>query len=260
MFEQDRVFTRLQQRVMADREIVVCFLSGSYGRRQEDAYSDLDVALVFADEIAREAAWQRRREFVQSVTPYVPAKSFDADHVRPYLHLALYSNGTVVEYRYEALNSLTPNPQDQDIRIIKDRDGWAEAYQQACAGAILPQPRLTVAALKALDDRFWVKYWNTLRRLLRGDYDTPFTGYLGLLNFILPPFLEVLPPEEPARQALIAVFYNHDTRETAVHMRHLLENYLAARTAVVRRLQLDFQPDARFETDIQRLVQSKTSL
>lgn len=259
MFEQDRVLTRLQQRVLAERDIVVCFLSGSYGRHQEDAYSDLDVALVFQDATAREAAWQRRRDFVRSVTPYVPAKSFDADHVRPYLHNALYSNGTKVDYRYEALDNLTPNPQDRDIRIIKDRDGWAEQYQQTCATAILPQPRLTAAELKALDDRFWIRYWNALRRLLRGDYDTPFTGYLDLLNFILPPFLDVLPPEEAARQALIDVFYNHDTRETAGHMRQLLDNYLAARTAVIRRLQLDFRPDTRFEADIQRLVQNKTS-
>ncbi len=258
MFEQDRILTRLQQRVMADREIVVCFLSGSYGRRQEDAYSDLDVTLVFANEAARETAWQRRRDFAQSVSPYVPAKSFDAAEKRPYLHHTLYSNGTAVEYQYEALDTLAPIPQNREIRILKDRDGRAEQYRQACAGAILPQPRLTAEALKALDDRFWISYWRVLRQLLRGDYDAPFTSYLALLNFILPPFLAVLPPEEPARQALINLFYNHDTRETAAHLRHLLENYLAARAAVVRRLQLNFQPDTRFETEIQRLVQNKT--
>ena len=61
MFEQDRVLVRLQQRVMSEGDIVACFLSGSYGRRENDAYSDMDVALVFADETARERAWRQRR-------------------------------------------------------------------------------------------------------------------------------------------------------------------------------------------------------
>lgn len=90
MFEQDRVIFRLQQHVMRERDILVCFLAGSFGRNTQDAYSDLDVALVFADEARRDAAYAKRREFVKAVLPYVPAKSFDATHVRPYFHIALY--------------------------------------------------------------------------------------------------------------------------------------------------------------------------
>jgi signal-transduction protein with cAMP-binding, CBS, and nucleotidyltransferase domain len=89
MFEQDRVLLRLQQRVLAEPEVLVCFLSGSYGRGEQDAFSDLDVAMVFADEDSRETAFEQRRDFVRSVLPYVPAKSFDAAHVRPYFHIAL---------------------------------------------------------------------------------------------------------------------------------------------------------------------------
>ena len=84
MFEQDRVLVRLQQRVLSEGDIVACFLSGSYGRRQNDPYSDMDVAFVFADQAARERAWRQRRGFAQSVMQYVPAKSFDAAHVRPH--------------------------------------------------------------------------------------------------------------------------------------------------------------------------------
>lgn len=258
MFEQDRVIVRLQQRVLAERDIEVCFLSGSYGRRRDDAYSDLDVALVFADESSREAAWRNRRDFIQSVLPYVPAKSFDADHVRPYFHVALYSNGAKVDYRYEARNALQPNPWDRDIRILKDNpDGWGEHFQAASLQAPLIQGRMTGQELKQIDDRFWVMFMDVFRLLLRGDHDKPFTVYLELLHFTLPPLLRLLPPEEPARPALLQAQFNRDMQATRRHLAHLLDAYLAARSAVVSRLDLAFVPDNAFETQIQRLVKRK---
>jgi hypothetical protein len=237
--------------------VVVCFLAGSYGRRREDAYSDMDVALVFADEVARDTAWARRREFVQSVTPYVPAKSFDAVHVRPYFHITLTSNGAKVDYRYETMAGLTPNGWDRDLRILKDSAGWAEQYQASCAQTMLTLPRLTAVELEQLDERFWVMFWDVFRQVLRGDNDKPFTVYLELLHFTLPPLLRLLPPEEPARKGLLAAYFVKDTKATAVHLRELLTAYLAARTAVVRRLNLIFTPDSRFENEIQKLVQTK---
>jgi hypothetical protein len=257
MFEQDRVLVRLQQRVMSEADVMACFLAGSYGRRQNDPYSDMDVALLFADELTRERAWRQRREFVQSVMQYVPAKSFDAVHVRPYFHIVLYSNGTKADYRYELQSELQPNPWDRDIRILKDRDGWTEQYQAACSRALLPQPQLSAAELTALDERFWIMLWDAFRLLLRGDGDKPFTIYLELLQFSLPPLLHVLPPEEPARAPLLRAQFNQDTKGTAVHLANLLQAYLQARTAVVQRLHLDFNPDTRFETAVQNLIKSK---
>ena len=129
MFEQDRVLLRLQQRALGETAIAACFLTGSYGRRTADVYSDLDVALVFADEAARERAWADRRDFVRSVVPFVAVKSFDAGHVRPFLHIALYSNGAKVDYRYETKESLPPSYWDRDMRILKDDGGWLESFQ-----------------------------------------------------------------------------------------------------------------------------------
>jgi hypothetical protein len=257
MFEQERVLVRLQQRILSEGDILACFLAGSYGRSQQDPYSDLDVAFLFANETTRKRAWRQRRPFIQSITPYVPAKSFDADHVRPFFHIALYSNGSKVDYRYELMDELIPNPQDCDIRILKDHDSRAEQYQAACARALLPQPRLTAAELTALDERFWVMLWDAFRLLLRGDGDKPFTIYLELLHFTLPPLLNVLPPEEPSRQPLLQAHFSQDTQATAVHLHNLLQAYLNARTAVIQRLHLDFSVDTRFETAVQNLIKSK---
>ena len=254
MFEQDRVIVRLQQRIATDGDVEICFLAGSYGRRTDDAYSDLDVALVFPNEMRRDFAWNNRREFVKSVTPYVPCKSFDADHVRPFFHIALYSNGSKADYRYEVKDQMRPNPWDRDIRILKDNEGWAEQYQFQCAQTYLPRPHLTTAELSAIDERFWVMFWDAYRQVIRGDYDKPFSIYVELLHVTLPPLLHVLPPEDPTHQALLKASYSADTKATAVHLRQLLQAYVGARTAVIRRLNLSFMPDSSFETQLQRVL------
>ncbi|UCG24212.1 MAG: nucleotidyltransferase domain-containing protein [Chloroflexota bacterium] len=256
MFEQDRVLLRLQQRVLADPQILVCFLSGSYGRGTQDEYSDLDVALVFVDDGSRGQAFDKRKEFVRSVLPYVPAKSFDASHVRPYLHIALYSNGSKVDYRYETKESLTPNPWDREIRMLKDDDGWGEEFQQSCLrlAASPPLPTATAKDLASLDDRFWIMFMDVYRQVLRGDYDKPFTIYLQLLHFTLPELLRLLPAEEPARQALVSANYRRDAQVTIKHLRQLLQAYQAAREAIVRRHRLLFVPDETLERELQRKI------
>lgn len=253
IFEQDRFLVRLQQRVAGEHAIAVCFLSGSYGRRLEDDFSDMDVALVFRDDLSREMAWQRRQAFVRDITTFVPAKSFDATHIRPFFHIALYSTGTKVDYRYETKAALQPNPWDRDIRILKDDHGWAEAFQAASAQQPLIQPRLTANQLTEIDSRLWVMFWDVFRLLLRGEHDKPFPIYLQLLQFTLPPLLNVLPPG-PARAGLLNAQFSANTPLTRQHMAQLLEAYLTARQAIIQQFHLDFSPDTRFETAVRQLV------
>ena len=254
MFEQDRLLVRLQQLVDRDADILTCFLSGSYGRGTQDQYSDLDVALVFAGKINREAAYQRRREFTKSVLPYVASISFDAAHVRPYFHIALYSNGTKADYRYETRDSLEPNPWDREIRLLKDTGGWGEQFQAASAALppTISRPTITSEILIDLNRRFWIMFMDVYRQVLRGDYAKPYTVYLELLFFTVPELLRLLPPEDPAHQALIQANYSRDTPATLAHLRSLLDAYVAARSAVVRRHKLGFVPDDVFERELRK--------
>lgn len=254
MFEQERVIVRLQQRILREEEVLVCFLAGSHGRGSEDGYSDLDVGLLFADDISRAAAWNERRAFVGSVLPYLSAKSFDASHIRPFFHIALYSNGTKVDYRYETLDGLSPNPWDRDIRILKDKINWGERFQADSAGLSAPQPRMNAEELAALDERFWVMFWDVYRLLLRGDYEKPFTIYLELLHFSLPPLLAVLPVQDAAHQGLLHSSYGLDCEPTLRHLKQLLDAYLLARTTVVRQFALAFTAGSRVESSISELV------
>jgi hypothetical protein len=258
MFEQERVIGRLQRRVAADPAITACFLGGSFGRRAEDDYSDIDVALVFADDAARDRAWKDRKEFAKSVMPYVPLKAFDGEHVRPYLYITLFSNGSKIDYRYESAVSLAPNPWDGQIRILKENDGWAERYKADSARLSKPQAAMSSAELARLDQRFWVMYWDALRLLSRGDHDKPFTIYLEILYFTLPPLLAALPDDNVAHEGLISAFYSRNAGETAKQLQGLLDAYLAARSAVIRRYHLQPMGYHAFESEISRVIQKLT--
>lgn len=168
MFEQERFIGRLQRHVQADPAVRVCFLYGSFGRRANDAYSDVDIALVYADAAEREKAWAERREFVKAAMPYVAVRSFDAAHVRPYLHVALYSNGTKADFSFETMDDLSPTPKDRELRILKDSGGWGERHQAASSRLAPAQPYISPADLTDLDNRFWVMLWDALRLLRRG--------------------------------------------------------------------------------------------
>jgi hypothetical protein len=258
MFEQDRFIVRLQQSVAREADIVACFLAGSYGRRTEDAYSDLDVVLVFADEGARDQAWADRHAFARSVLPYVPARSYDAGAAGEHLHSALYGNGARVDYRYVAQDTLRPEPAYREIRILKDTAGWAEAYQADAARVRPTRERVEAATLEQIDNRFWVTFFEVYRQLLRGDADRPFVVYVRLLAGTIPPLLEALPPEDPAYQGLLHAYYDSgDVAGTIAHLQRFLDAYLAARSAVIRRHTVGFVPDSTFERGIQRLLERR---
>ncbi len=256
MFEQERVLVRLQQRVLGDEDIYSCFLTGSYGRGDQDAYADLDVILVFSDEATRNRAYGQRQSFVQSVLPYVPAKSFDAIHVRPFLHIALYANGSKVDYLFETKETLEPTSWIRNLRILKDSDGWGEQFQAQSARQppSIPRPTISTAELVAIDDRFWVMFMDIYRLLLRGDYQKPFDVYLQLLYFTLPEILTLLPENDQTTQPLIRVYFDSNTEMTAAHLRELLKAYLNARDTVVRYHKLGFTPNGPFEREMLRLV------
>jgi Nucleotidyltransferase domain len=255
MFEEERFIGRLQHRVTAEKELVACFLSGSYGRGAADPYSDVDIALVFGDDQARDAAWPERRQFVRSIMPYVAARSFDAVHVRPFFHIVLYANGTKADFRYESAASLEPNPWDRQMRLLKDENQWGVRYQQRCAETFAPERMINAEELKAIDDRFWVMFWDTLRLLGRGDRAKPYPIYLEVLHFTMPRLLAALPPGDEAGEGLLRAYYGRDVVGTREAMGQLLVHYVAARQALVGRYNLPFEGDKAFEREITRLVE-----
>jgi len=257
MFEQDRVIVRLQQRILLDKAIVVCYLAGSYGRGTADSYSDLDVVLLFADQISRNQAYDRRREFVQSVLPYVPAKSFDASHVMPYLHIALYSNGAKVDYHFEIVSNTNQVNSNEHIRLLKDTIGWAERLKSltAVSPPVVKMPAVSSKTLLDIDNRFWVMFIDIYRLLLRGDSDKSYPIYLDLLHFTIPQILPLLVAGSPTRLNLIDAYFSQEASVTLEHLRELLPAYLVARAELVSQYDLSFIPNENFERNIITLIQ-----
>ncbi len=255
MFEQERLIGRLQRHVMDDPDISACFLSGSFGRRASDPYSDLDVALIYPDNQVLERAWRNRAQFTKSIMPYVSLKSFDAEYIRPYFHIVLFANGSKVDLRFENQESLSPNPWDSQIRILKDTAGWVETFQMKSSQQTLPQARMNAHELTLLDQRFWIMFWDILRLLARGDTDKPFPIYLEMLHFTLPTILQSLPQDHAARMNLIEARFNQDVTITKSHMKDLLNAYITARAEIIKQHHLQFSSDQSFENQIQRLVE-----
>ncbi len=255
MFEQDRFIVRLQQRLMGEKEIVAGWLSGSYGRKQADAYSDIDICLVYTDDKARAAAWESRRAFTHSILAYVPARSFDAGHVRPFFHVVIFSNGTKADFRFESQTQLEPNPWDGDIHILKDTDQWAARFQQASARLPFPQARTSGEALAALDEQFWVMFWDVYRQAQRGKPAKAFVEYIHLLAGVLPTVLKLLPAGDPAAHSLMELRYSLEADITRRHLHSLLAAYKQARQAIIQRQQLAYIPDTAFERQLERLLE-----
>lgn len=256
-FEQDRVIVRLQQRVLREESIVICYLTGSYGQQTEDGFSDIDVVLVFPDQASRDRVYNKRREFVQSILPYVPAKSFDASHIKPHFHIALYSNGSKVDFHFETLSDLRQADLDIKIRLLKDTVGWATELQMTAESSspAISKPVISSRMLVELDERYWIMFMDIYRLLRRGDVEKSFPIYIEQMYFTLPKLLRFLPQGHPARLALISSYFGQDVVVTLENLRLSLKAYVDARTAIVDRYNLAFVPDSNFEREIFRIIQ-----
>ena len=252
MYEQDRFIVRLRQRLSGERAIVAAWFFGSFGRNVTDPYSDVNICLVYQDEVARAAAWRQRRDFCQNILAYVAAKSVDSADNQ---HSVLFDSGTLAHFRYESRPFLQPSPDYRKIKVLKDTpDGWAAQYGQLSRFAPQQVGTLSAETLTDIDDQFWVYYWNVYRKVRRGVPQNAFSSYIDLLAATLPPLLQALPPEHEAYQQLVSVQFNRDAQATLAHLRELMAAYLAARSAVVARYRLNFRPNSAFERNIERAL------
>ncbi len=256
MYEQDRFMVRLRQRIIGESAIVAAWLSGSFGRNKPDSYSDIDVAIVFDSAESRDRAWSQRQSFCTGILSYVPAKSLDNPKDLS-SYLVLYGTGTLVDFRYLNKRDLHGSWLDSEIRILKDDvERTAERVQHASAGLTKPIRRISTSKLAALDDKFYLFFWDTYRRVRRGSPTDGIEDYVLLISQVLPALLVALPKQSAARQNLIALNFSADTSATLAHLRQLVAAYRAARHEIVTRQQIDFRPNTNFEREIDRALQT----
>ena len=140
--------------------------SGSVARGVADEFSDLDLGVFFADEAARDAAWERRWEW--AIGPCF--HRFDADHVRPHFVIYLFEPGVKTDLPLHLVTD-PPAPDGAPFEVLWDATGevarWVEASN---AGMRERPPDWSEAAHE--EERLWAWAYYCVRHLQRGEvYD-----------------------------------------------------------------------------------------
>jgi predicted nucleotidyltransferase len=139
-------------------------VSGSVARGDADEYSDLDVAIFFADEETREAAWTTRWEW--EIARWF--HRFDADHVKPYFVIYLFEPGVKADLPLHLVTD-PPAPGGAPYEALWDTTGhvvkWVEASN---AGRQDVSPDWSAAVHE--EERIWAWIYYCVRHVQRGEY------------------------------------------------------------------------------------------
>jgi len=139
-------------------------VSGSVARGAADEYSDLDVAIFFADEDAREAAWTTRWEW--EIAPWF--HRFDADHIKPYFVIYLFEPGVKADLPLHLVSD-PPTPAGAPYEVLWDSSGdvlrWVEASN---SGRQDLAPDWSAAVHE--EERIWAWIYYCVRHVQRGEH------------------------------------------------------------------------------------------
>jgi predicted nucleotidyltransferase len=139
-------------------------VSGSVARGNVDEFSDLDVGIFFADEKARDAAWERRWSW--ELGPWF--HRFDADHVRPHFVIYLLEPGVKVDIPLSVVSE-PPTPGGAPYEVIWDETGDVTAWVEAAnAGRQEHAPSWDEAPHE--EERLWAWTYYCLLHIRRGEY------------------------------------------------------------------------------------------
>lgn len=139
-------------------------VSGSVARRDADEYSDLDVAIFFANEQAREKTWSTRWEW--EIAPWF--HRFDADHVKPYLVIYLFEPGVKADV---LLNLATDPPLagGAPYEVLWDTSGEIAKWVEASNSGRHDLPPDWGDAVHE-EERIWAWIYWCVRHVQRGEY------------------------------------------------------------------------------------------
>jgi hypothetical protein len=143
---------------------VGCCVSGSVARRAADEYSDLDLAIFFADEQAREETWRIRWEW--EIAPWF--HRFDADHVRPYFVIYLFEPGVKADLLLHLVTD-PPAPGGAPYEVLWDTSGGVVKWVGASnSGRQDLSPDWGDAVHE--EERIWAWIYYCARHVQRGEY------------------------------------------------------------------------------------------
>jgi Nucleotidyltransferase domain len=139
-------------------------ISGSVARGAADEYSDLDVAIFFADPELREACWAARWEW--DIAPWF--HRFDADHVKPYFVIYLFEPGVKADLPLHLVTD-PPAPGGAPYAVLWDTTGRVAQWVEASNSGVQEAAPDWSAAVHE-EERIWAWIYYCARHVQRGEY------------------------------------------------------------------------------------------
>jgi predicted nucleotidyltransferase len=153
------------------------WVAGSVARGGMDEESDLDVGICFASASERQAVWETRLEW--EIAPWF--HRFDADHVKPFFVIYLFSPKVKADIPLYLLDDL-PGPEGAPYVLAWDDTGrlhdWAA--NTAVAGAAVVDWSTAIHE----DERFWAWLVYSLQHIRRGELYSIASEFASLRDIV----------------------------------------------------------------------------
>jgi len=145
--------------------VEAAFVSGSIGRNEATAHSDVDLVLVFGDERQRLDHLSRAGELFAEMGEVLTCTH--ALHVKPSLWLAVMRGPVLVDLDFTDWSMHEPGPWHREMLIVKDRDDSLATIRDASHGI---GTAYTAEWLARLSERWWRWMFYCAKDNRRGDH------------------------------------------------------------------------------------------
>jgi predicted nucleotidyltransferase len=169
------------------------FISGSVGRDEGEALSDLDLVLVAGDEGARAVLQSRAPQLFAELGDVLVVTQ--AVHITPTLWLGVLDGPLPVDLDIVGWEKEEPGAWLESFCIVKDAGGRLARIRQASQG---PHPGYDAEWLQGLSERWWRWMFYVAKDNKRGDWLTALGNFEFLRANAFRPLLRTLaglPPE-----------------------------------------------------------------
>lgn len=155
---------------------VGAWVSGSVARGGMDEESDIDVGICFVSEAERRAAWEKRLGW--EIAPWF--HRFDADHVRPFFVIYLFSPKVKADIPLYTFDDL-PGPEGGPYVLAWDDTGRLREWAN---GAVPGEEPVDWSTAVHEDERFWAWLVYSLQHIRRGELYSIASEFAALRDIV----------------------------------------------------------------------------
>jgi len=152
------------------------WVSGSVARGGMDEESDVDVGVCFASAAERLAVWEKRLDW--EIAPWF--HRFDADHVKPFFVIYLFSPKVKADIPLYTFDDL-PGPEGGPYVLAWDDTGRLHTWANAASS---PDEPVDWSTAIHEDERFWAWLVYSLQHIRRGELYSIASDFAALRDIV----------------------------------------------------------------------------